>query len=122
MGRNNSAPRILVAGSLVMDLIVSTERFPNAGETVLGFDFRTAPGGKGANQAAQAALLGAKVDMAGCVGADENGEQLISSLQKAGVHQPHQTRIRQLHFRRQCSDRNRRRRPEPEQDSSGPRS
>lgn len=85
MGRNNSVPRILVAGSLVMDLIVSTERFPNAGETVLGFDFRTAPGGKGANQAAQAALLGAKVDMAGCVGADENGEQLISSLQKAGV-------------------------------------
>lgn len=85
MGRNNSAPRILVAGSLVMDLIVSTERFPNVGETVLGFDFRTAPGGKGANQAAQAALLGAKIDMAGCVGADENGEQLISSLQKAGV-------------------------------------
>lgn len=50
-------PRILVVGSLVMDLIVTTERFCNAGETVIGSGFSTAPGGKGANQAVQAAVL-----------------------------------------------------------------
>ena len=48
-------PKILVVGSFVMDLIVSTDRFPNRGETVLGSSYRTAPGGKGANQAVQAA-------------------------------------------------------------------
>ena len=58
-------PKILVVGSLVMDLIVSTNKFPNAGETVLGNSFRTAPGGKGANQAVQAARLGADVTMVG---------------------------------------------------------
>lgn len=86
MEKENRAPAILVAGSMVMDLIVTTKRFPNAGETVLGCDFKTAPGGKGANQAAQAALLGARVDMAGCVGADDNGEAIISSLKNAGVN------------------------------------
>ena len=39
-------PKILVVGSFVMDLIVSTDRFPNSGETVLGRSYRTAPGGK----------------------------------------------------------------------------
>lgn len=61
-------PRILVVGSLVMDLIVSTPVFPKSGETVLGLGYRTAPGGKGANQAVQAARLGAEVVMAGKVG------------------------------------------------------
>lgn len=76
---------ILVVGSMVMDIIVSTERFPEAGETVLGCGFKTAPGGKGANQAVQASLLGAKVSMFGCVGLDTNGDELISSLSAAGV-------------------------------------
>ena len=44
-------PKILVVGSLVMDLIAETRRFPIAGETVLGTAFSTASGGKGANQA-----------------------------------------------------------------------
>ena len=46
-------PRILVVGIFVMDLIASTKQAPNRGETVIGLNFRTAPGGKGANQAAQ---------------------------------------------------------------------
>ena len=54
-------PNILVVGSFVMDLIVSTQRLPENGETVLGTGFRTAPGGKGLNQAVQAARLGAQV-------------------------------------------------------------
>lgn len=81
--------RILIVGSLVMDLIVSTPRFPNAGETVLGTDYRTASGGKGANQAVQAALLGADVTMVGRVGEDAFGEEMIASLQQAGVHTKH---------------------------------
>ena len=44
-------PNILVVGSFMMDLIASTRRVPNSGETVIGMKFQTAPGGKGANQA-----------------------------------------------------------------------
>lgn len=78
-------PKILVVGSLVMDLIVSTERVPNAGETVFGHSFRTAPGGKGANQAVQAARLGADVTMVGMVGDDAFGRELTASLAASGI-------------------------------------
>ena len=63
-------PKILVVGSFVKDLTVSTSRFPKVGETVLGCGFQTASGGKGANQAIQAARLGAHVTMVGKVGDD----------------------------------------------------
>ena len=79
-------PKILVVGSLVMDLIVTTECFPGSGETVLGKSFTTAPGGKGANQAVQAARLGAEVTMVGAVGSDAFGQELIASLQASGVN------------------------------------
>ena len=79
------SPKILVVGSLVMDLIVETTRFCQAGETVIGCGFSTAPGGKGANQAVQAARLGAKVTMVGRVGNDDFGKNLIRSLQESGV-------------------------------------
>lgn len=82
----NNHPRILVVGSLVMDLICSTPRFPQSGETVIGTDFHTASGGKGANQAVQAALLGAEVSMLGKVGQDDFGKQMIASLSAAGVN------------------------------------
>ncbi len=78
-------PKILVVGSLVMDLIVETNRFCQAGETVIGCGFSTAPGGKGANQAVQAARLGAVVTMVGRVGEDDFGKNLIASLQESGV-------------------------------------
>lgn len=82
-------PSILVVGSFVMDLIVSTTRFPAAGETVLGTDFRMASGGKGANQAVQAARLGADVTMVGCVGRDSNGETMLEFLKNDGVDISH---------------------------------
>lgn len=82
-------PKILVVGSFVMDLIVTTSRFPNAGETVIGADFSTAPGGKGANQAIQAARLGADVTMVGKVGQDDFGKRLIESAQQSGVRVEH---------------------------------
>ena len=82
-------PRILVVGSFVMDLITSTHTLPGAGETVLGLNFNMAPGGKGANQAVQAAKLGAEVTMVGKVGCDAFGDALIDSLQTAGVNTRH---------------------------------
>lgn len=79
-------PKILVVGSLVMDLIVSTGRFPQSGETVLGLDYHTASGGKGANQAVQAARLGADVTMVGRVGEDDFGRSMVKSVGDAGVN------------------------------------
>lgn len=82
-------PKILVVGSFVMDLIVSTKKVPGTGETVLGKNFKTAPGGKGANQAVQAARLGAEVTMVGKVGNDSFGRELIKSAKAAGIHAQH---------------------------------
>ncbi|MBP3599962.1 MAG: ribokinase [Clostridia bacterium] len=79
-------PKILVVGSLVMDLIVTTSRFCGSGETVIGKGFSTAAGGKGANQAVQAARLGADVTMVGMVGNDDFGKQLIASAKESGVN------------------------------------
>ena len=81
--------KILVVGSLVMDLIVTSAKLPNIGETVLGLDFSTAPGGKGANQAVQAARLGADVTMVGKVGNDDFGFSLLKSLSESGVNVEH---------------------------------
>jgi ribokinase len=82
-------PKILVVGSFVMDLIVRAPRFVGPGETILGTDFNTASGGKGANQAMQAALLGADVTMMGCVGQDDFGDRMLASLKKANVDVSH---------------------------------
>lgn len=82
-------PRILVAGSFVMDLIASTRRAPQSGQTVVGLSFRTAPGGKGANQAVQCARLGADVTMIGCVGDDSFGQELLAVTGSAGVDVSH---------------------------------
>lgn len=82
-------PKLLVVGSLVMDLITSTEKIPGPGETVIGCGFATAPGGKGANQAYQAARLGAQVTMVGKVGDDLFGRALVDSLRAAGVDVSH---------------------------------
>jgi ribokinase len=76
---------ILSIGSLNMDLVVRCERLPRAGETIVGHDFFTAAGGKGANQAVAAARLGGRVAMAGCVGRDAFGAALRASLDEAGV-------------------------------------
>lgn len=68
-----------------MDLISSARRLPGMGETVIGSKFQTAPGGKGANQAVQCARLGADVTMAGCVGDDAFGREMLEMVQVSGV-------------------------------------
>jgi ribokinase len=76
---------IVVVGSLNMDLVVRSPRHPQPGETIIGSDFRTFPGGKGANQAVAAARLGAKVKMIGRVGKDAFGDTLLQTAAKDGV-------------------------------------
>ena len=77
---------ILVVGSLNMDQVVHVPHIPQLGETLLGVgSLRLIPGGKGANQAVAMAKLGAPVTMAGRVGSDPFGAQLISSLRANGV-------------------------------------
>src|ERR1017187_4606925 len=73
---------ILVVGSLNMDQVVRVPRLPVLGETLLGAgSLKLVPGGKGANQAVAIARLGAPVTMAGRVGNDSFGTQLLASLQ-----------------------------------------
>lgn len=76
---------IVVVGSLNMDMVVRVPRHPGPGETILGEDFNTFPGGKGANQAVAAARLGAAVKMIGRLGADAFGDALLETLQRDGV-------------------------------------
>ena len=77
--------RIVVVGSLNADLTIYCERLPLPGETVHGTGFAVNPGGKSANQAVAASLLGGDVSLVGAVGADANGEMLLSSTAGAGV-------------------------------------
>lgn len=80
---------IVVVGSLNMDLVVQAPHIPVPGETVMGHDFGTFPGGKGANQAVAAARLGAEVTLVGRVGADEFGQRLLRRLETEGVDVKH---------------------------------
>lgn len=73
--------KIVVAGSINMDLVASVERMPAKGETIPGTNFATHPGGKGANQAVAAARLGAPVTMIGRLGSDLFATQLRHQLE-----------------------------------------
>jgi len=76
---------ITVIGSVNMDLIATTPRLPEPGETVGGTDFTTAQGGKGANQALAAQRAGASVKMAGAVGDDAFASEALALLSEAGA-------------------------------------
>lgn len=77
--------RIVVVGSLNLDLVMQTPRLPALGETLLGGPFSTAEGGKGANQSVACARMGASVDHLGKVGDDPFGGRLLESLLREGV-------------------------------------
>lgn len=78
-------PIITVVGSINMDLVVTAMKRPDAGETILGEDFYTSPGGKGANQAVAASRLGAEVHMIGRVGDDKFGSDLMNFLEQESI-------------------------------------
>ncbi len=83
--------KILVVGSLNMDLVVNVARHPQIGETILGGKFSTIPGGKGANQAVAAARMGSAVTMIGRVGQDGFGSELRASAAKDEIDIQHVT-------------------------------
>ena len=79
------SPHVVVIGSVGMDLVVRTSAVPVAGETVMGHNFASVPGGKGATQAIAAARSGARVSMIGRVGNDDFGQRLRLGLNANGV-------------------------------------
>ncbi len=72
--------KICVVGSINYDLVAKGIRIPRPGETLIGSEFITAPGGKGANQAVAASRLSGHVSMVGRVGEDAFGSQLIDNM------------------------------------------
>jgi len=81
-----SAPRVVVIGSSNTDLIVALSRIPGPGETLLGGDFYSAAGGKGANQAVAAARAGGRVSFIGRIGQDTNGREALAGLRKERIN------------------------------------
>jgi ribokinase len=80
---------VVVVGSINTDLVITADRLPQRGETAPALAFRTYQGGKGANQAVAAALLGATVIMVGKVGSDDYGTKSVHALEACGVDCTH---------------------------------
>lgn len=87
-------PKVVVVGSSNTDMIVTVERLPRPGETLLGGEYLTAAGGKGANQAVAAARAGAQVSLIAHVGQDALGDQAIAGFRSDGIDVAHVTRDR----------------------------
>jgi ribokinase len=85
MAKNN----ILVVGSSNTDMIIKLDRIPRPGETILGGEFVTVAGGKGANQAVGAARAGGTVTFIARVGQDMFGEQAVAGFVKDGINVDH---------------------------------
>jgi len=85
-------PSVLVIGSSNTDLIIKMARIPKPGETILGGEFASAGGGKGANQAVAAARAGGAVTFIARVGRDLNGAEAVARLAAAGIDVSHVSR------------------------------
>lgn len=88
-----SEPTIVVVGSTMIDLITYADRIPEAGETLIGREFRSGFGGKGANQAVAAARFGARVALVNAVGDDAYGAETIENLRAQGVDTTYVRRV-----------------------------
>lgn len=86
--------KIVVIGSLNMDLVANVHTMPKVGETVIGSGFKQLPGGKGANQAVAIARLGGKATMLGKVGDDGFGQRMREALKNDGVDVGHVEEIK----------------------------
>src|SRR5690242_10427182 len=73
-------PSVVVVGSSNTDMILKMERIPKPGETIIGGQFATAAGGKGANQAVAAARAGGQVTFIARLGQDMFGDQAIAGF------------------------------------------
>ena len=85
LGAHHLKPIITVVGSIHMDFYIHLPKLPKEDETVVGYEFKMRPGGKGANQAVAAARLGAKVFFIGRVGSDFLGPMLLENLRSNNV-------------------------------------
>jgi ribokinase len=81
-----SNPHIVVVGSSNTDMIIKMERIPRPGETIIGGEFFTAAGGKGANQAVGAARAGGSVTFIARVGKDQLGELAVVGFARDGIN------------------------------------
>lgn len=86
MRERTAVPMVISFGSINMDLVMRCEHIPAGGETVVSSNWFTNSGGKGANQAVQAARLGSGAVLIGRVGADVFGQQVLASLSASGVN------------------------------------
>ena len=78
-------PRVAVVGSTMIDLIAYTASVPHAGKTIQGDDFQLGFGGKGANQAVMARLLGAEVAMVNALGDEVFGDMTVHHFEAFGI-------------------------------------
>lgn len=85
--------KIIVVGSLNYDIVLKVPKLPEEGETLPAKEVVFSAGGKGANQAVQAAKLGIETYMAGCVGNDFMGDFLLKTAQEYGLHTEYIRRI-----------------------------
>jgi len=81
----NTSFDVVVCGSLHLDIVVQAPQLPRIDETVVGRDWKQVCGGKGGNQAVQAAKAGAKTAMISRVGNDGFAEVLMQNLRSGGV-------------------------------------
>jgi ribokinase len=87
-----SKKQIVVVGSSNTDMIIKVDRIPRPGESILGGEFATAAGGKGANQAVAAARAGGQVTFVARVGRDMFGEQAVAGFEKEKINTDHVSR------------------------------
>jgi ribokinase len=81
--------KILVIGSVNIDITATVNHFPSIGETILGNNLRYAYGGKGANQAMACGKLGGDVIFLACVGEDDNGHKIVDHLSENNIDTSH---------------------------------
>ena len=93
MPLQNPTPSIIVVGSTNIDLITYTDRVPDRGETLVGRRFQMGFGGKGANQAVMAGLLGASVTMVNSLGDDAYGDMTLDNFAAFGIGTEHVARV-----------------------------
>jgi ribokinase len=89
-----TGPWLTVVGSTMIDLVAYASRVPERGETLVGDRFTQGYGGKGANQAVMARLMGAHVAMVNAVGDDGYGEQTLANFASFGIDTAHVRRVR----------------------------
>ncbi len=90
--RARQGNEVVVVGSSNTDMVVHAAHLPRPGETILGGEFRTVAGGKGANQAVAAARLGAKVTLIARIGRDDLGDRALAGLQRERINVDHVSR------------------------------